>query len=97
MLFFRLFQADSMVSLSDSSSYLAEKLEENEAKVKIKEYFCKIFWSLCYKKPNNVFCISFDRVKIVANLILVSTVQLSSVNLFHNCAYDFLKKFRPEN
>ena len=33
MVSFRLFQADSMVSLSDSSSYLAEKLEENEAKV----------------------------------------------------------------
>ena len=42
MVSFYLFQADSMVSLSDSSSYLAEKLEENEAKVKfIEEYFCK--------------------------------------------------------
>ena len=52
---FGLFQADSMVSLSDSSSYLAEKLEENEAKVKFKEYFCKIFWSVCYKKQQCCF------------------------------------------
>ena len=85
---FCLFQADSMVSLSDSSSYLAEKLEENEAKVKFKVSATKnpTMWF-------SALLLIIIHMKIVANLILDITVQPHSTIV---CML-FFSNFRPEN